>query len=142
MALDISRESPPADLFRQVAITHYMVRGLTQRLPISQERSRDVAESTIALVLGRRERRALWRQRVWQTTQEHSPYRFIAWVERRSPPLGRAWRVSIRSAYRAGVLAAALPIAGMAAYLCRRTLVAQPAERDATIAPPGGHPTP
>jgi hypothetical protein len=125
MALDISRNSPPADRFRPVAITHYMVRGLTQRLGMSQAVSRDVAESTFALVLGARERRALWKQRVLQTTQERSPYRFIAGVEERFPRLGRAWRVSVRSAYRAGVLVTALPIAGMARYLVHRTMAAQ-----------------
>ncbi len=120
MALDISTGLAPADRFQRIAFAHYLVRGLTRRLSISHERSRDVAEATLALVQGWRESRALWRQRVLQTTQERSPYRFIGWVERRAPVLGRAWRVSVRSAYRAGVMTAALPIAGMAAHLSRR----------------------
>jgi hypothetical protein len=124
MALDISRNRTPADRFRPVAITHYMVRGLTQRLGMPQGLSRDVAEATFALVLGARERRALWRQRVLQTTQERSPYRFIAAVEERFPRLGRVWRVSVRSVYRTGVLVTALPIAAMARYLSHRSMAA------------------
>jgi len=126
MALDISRNRPPADRFRLVAITHYTVRGLTQRVGMSQAKARDVAESTFVLVLGPRERRAFWKQRVLQITQERSPYRFIAAVEEQFPRIGRAWRVLVRSAYRTGVLVIALPIAGMARYLAYRTQVGQP----------------
>jgi hypothetical protein len=136
MALDISGGIAPADQFQRIAFTHYLVRGLTRRLSISQERSRDVAEATLALVQGWRESRALWRQRVLQTTQERSPYRFIGWVERRAPVLGRAWRVSVRSAYRAGVMTAALPIAGMAAYLSRRAVVGGAPASQAPATPP------
>ncbi len=124
MALDLSKGCLVVDRFRPVAITHYLVRGLTRRLGMSPARSRDVAESTFALVLGARERRALWRQRVLQTTQDRSPYRVIAAVEARFPRLGRAWRVSVRSAYRTGVLVTALPIAVMARYLSHRTSAA------------------
>lgn len=121
MALEISRDRPPTDRFLPVAMTHYTIRAVTQRLRLSQVRSRDLAEWTFALVLGPRERRALWRLRVLQTTQEPSPYRFIAAVEERFPRVGRAWRVSVRSAYRTGVMMTALPIAGMARYLTYRT---------------------
>ncbi|NNG16190.1 MAG: hypothetical protein HKM89_06875, partial [Gemmatimonadales bacterium] len=120
MAIDMSTGRAPRDRCWRVALSHYLVRGLTQRLRVSPARSRDLAEATVAAVLGRRERRALWEQRIRQITLEPSNYRFIAWVEERTPRLGRAWRVTVRTAYRTVVSLAAMPLAGAAKYVCRQ----------------------
>lgn len=112
MAHAMSTGTPTADRFRHLALAHYLVRQVTRRLPVSTPCARDLAEWTFALLLGRRESRALWIHQVGQRTLEPSPYRFIAWLEHRFPRLGRAWRVSVRAAYRALLVASALPIAG------------------------------
>jgi len=124
MAHAMSTGVPTADRFRHLALAHYLVRQLTRRLPVSTARARDLAEWTFALLLGRRERRALWIHQVWQRTLEPSPYRFIAWLEHRFPRLGRAWRVSVRAAYRALLVASALPIAGAVKLMGSRDLPA------------------
>jgi hypothetical protein len=126
MAAAMSTSTPLTDRFRQLALAHYLVRQVTGRLPVSTARARDLAEWTFALLLGRRERRALWIHQVWQRTLEPSPYRFIAWLEQRFPRLGRAWRVSIRSAYRALLVAGAVPIACAVKVICARSLPATP----------------
>jgi len=121
VALSIAGGTIPHDPFRSLALGHYSLRRVIGGLPVSAALARDLAEWTFALLLGQRECRALWRHQVWQETLDPSPYRFIAWMERRVPRLGRAWRIAVRTAYRTALVTCAVPIACVVRVMSTQT---------------------
>lgn len=110
MANSILSHELPSDPFRAVALNHYMVHAGLRRLKLSPKWFVDIEPSAFALLQGPEERRQLWAD-TRLVSLAPSPHFFISWVENRSPKLGRAWRVFVRTVHRATMFIVALPIA-------------------------------
>lgn len=102
--------------------------ALTVRLPAPAGFRGDAANWALALLQGAPAFRYRW-YRVCMRTVDPSASRPIAWVERRSPQLGRAVRLASRVLRHAAALVVALPLAAAARWLIRGVLRELGAER-------------
>ena len=110
-----------ADTMEYESALRYAVRLLLVTLPIPRLLEGYVYQWTFALLLGRLERRDMWRQ-VFAVSIDPSCHQRVAWLERHAPGLGRGVRVAARIVRAGLALCGAVPAAMLSRRLAHRAV--------------------